>query len=30
MLFVNDIYQGTFFFFDNDKLMQISIGALAE
>ena len=30
MLYVNDIYQGTFFFFDNDKLMQISIGALAE
>ena len=30
MLFVNYIYQGTFFFFDNDKLMQISIGALAE
>ena len=30
MLFVNDIYQGTFFFFDNDKLVQIAIGALAE
>lgn len=30
MLCVNDIYQGTFLFFDNDKLVQISIGALAE
>ena len=30
MLVINNIYEGTFFFFENGKLNRISIGSIAE
>ena len=27
---INNIYEGTFFFFENEKLQRISIGSVAE